>query len=127
MTSEERQAVRDNDPHLSLERRGAPRLAEPFPALVRGRPRSGRPFEEELTLDNLSAHGMHLRLRHMATIGDLLFVIVRFTLGATLQTPGPGVAIRGIVLRSKRQKDGHYAVALVFIRHRLLFAPEETP
>lgn len=127
MTSEDRPRSVEVGSYLSLERRGAPRLAEPFPALVRSRRCGARSFEEESLLDNLSAYGLHVRLSHAPAVGDPLFVIVRFTLGALLRAPGPGVAAHGIVLRSMRQSDGRQAIALLFIRHRLLFAAPATP
>lgn len=105
------------------ERRSILRLNEPFPALVRGRGRDGQCFEEELTLDNLSAYGLYGRLSHRLMIGDQLFVVVRFTLGSPCRAPGVGVAARSIVLRTERLPDGRCGVALLFVRHRLLLAP----
>lgn len=104
------------------ERRNIARLDVPFPALVRGYMPNGRRFEEEITLDNLSAHGLHVRLSQTLVIGEPLFVLVRFTLGDSYRVPGPGVAARGIVLRTERLPDGHCGVAIMFLRHRLLFA-----
>jgi hypothetical protein len=99
------------------ERRRSPRIDTPFPAVVRG-----LGFEEEATLDNLSADGLQVRLNTPPQVGARLFVLVRFTIGASWKAPGPGVAITGVVLRAEPLPDGRCAVAVLALRHRLIFA-----
>lgn len=99
------------------ERRRSLRIDTPFPALVRG-----RGFEEEAMLDNLSADGLYVRLNCPQPLGARLFVLVRFTAGASWRVHGPGVAIRGMVVRVEPQPDGRCGVALLALRHRLIFA-----
>jgi hypothetical protein len=103
------------------ERRSALRLTTPFPALVRWRS-DGQSFEEVVTLENLSAHGLRMRLVQRLRLGDTAFVLVRFNLGAQLRMPGPGVAIRGVVVRADLREAGGCTIALLFIQHRMLFA-----
>jgi hypothetical protein len=105
-----------------LERRSALRLTTPFPALVRWRNSAGQPVEEEVTLDNLSAHGLGLRLARHCIAGDSLFVLVRFTIGVSCRVAGPGVAVRGIVVRAEPCDDGRCAIGMLFVQHRMVFA-----
>lgn len=103
------------------ERRTTLRISAPFPALVRCRGRFGPSFEEEVALDNLSAHGLSMRLKALPAVGEILFVLIRFTLGSSSRMAGPGVAVRGIVLRADPTGDGRWCVALLFIQHRMVF------
>jgi hypothetical protein len=104
-----------------FERRSALRLTTPFPALVRWRS-DGQSCEEIVTLENLSAHGLRMRLLQRLRLGEAAFVLVRFNLDAQLRMPGPGVAIRGVVVRADLLEAGGSTVALLFTRHRMLFA-----
>lgn len=104
------------------ERRGTLRLDTPFPVVVRGRCAAGPRFEEEAVLDNLCADGLYVRIACHQPVGSRLFILVRFTVGAPCRAPGPGVAIRGVVLRADALPDGRYGVALLSLQHRLIFA-----
>ena len=103
------------------ERRSSMRIAIPFRTIVRGVHVCGQPFEERGHLDNLSGMGLYVHLGQPVMPGSLLFVVVRFVLDDMAQTFGPGVAIRGTVLRCELRPDNRWGIALIFFRHRFLF------
>lgn len=108
----------------AVERRSANRVSAPFPAIVRGYDSTGCRFEEETTLENLSGNGLSMQLKRILPVGALLFIVVRLTLHHPVRERGPGVALRGIVVRAETAINGCCAVAVFFVRHRFLFAEQ---
>ena len=105
-----------------MERRRTPRIELPFPATVRGVDRHGERFELETLLDNLSATGLYLRLVRHVEPGTILFIIVRLTARPAQWAVGPGVAVRGSVLRADLRPGSAWGLAIAFSRHRFLYA-----
>jgi hypothetical protein len=105
-----------------VERRGAVRVAIPFPATVRGMDQTGDRFTLDTVLDNLSSTGLYLRLARLVEPGAALFIVVRLTVVPAQQVAGASVAVRGVVLRSELQPSGMCGVAVRFTRHRFLYA-----
>ncbi len=113
-------AISNVDQRRAAERRSSLRIALPFHTIVRG-VHSGQFFEERGQLGNLSATGLYLCLERPVSSGSSLFVVVRFVFDDTMKRLGPGVALRGKVLRCEQQQDNRWGTALVFFRHRFLF------
>jgi hypothetical protein len=114
------------NPTYPTERRSSLRLAVPFRALTRWRSR-GASVEEEVTLANLSAHGLRTQISQLLAVGEPLFVLVRFDLRTEPRIAGPGVAIRGVIIRTEQLADGRCDIALLFTHHRMLFESSFTP
>jgi PilZ domain len=114
------------NPTYPAERRSSLRLAVPFRALTRWRSR-GASVEEEVTLANLSAHGLRTQISQLLAVGEPLFVLVRFDLRTEPRIAGPGVAIRGVIIRTEQLADGRCDIALLFTHHRMLFESYFTP
>lgn len=108
------------------ERRSSLRLAVPFRALTRWRSH-GASVEEEVILANLSAHGLRTQISQLLAVGEPLFVLVRFDLRTEPRVAGPGVAIRGVIIRTEQLADGRCDIALLFTHHRMLFESYFTP
>jgi hypothetical protein len=105
-----------------LERRGAVRIAMPFPAIVRGIDQTGDRFTLDAVLDNLSSTGLYLRLAQPVERGATLFVLVRLAIAPAHQVRAACVAVQGVVLRAEPQPDDTCGIAVVFTRHRFLYA-----
>ena len=103
------------------ERRSALRIELPFPATVRGVDAAGERFKLDSVLDNLSTHGLYVRLPRRVEPGARLLVVVRLSLIPDLEVPAATVALRGVVLRSEPQPDGRWGLAVQFDRHRFLY------
>ncbi len=103
-----------------LERRRALRVDLPFPVTVRGPDALGDHFTSTTVLDNLSACGLYFCLPRPVAPGAKLFLVVRLVPGPEL---GPGVAMRGVVVRAELLPDGRYGVAVAFDQHRFLYSP----
>lgn len=116
----------DVNSSYQAERRSSLRLTVPFRALARWRNQRAS-FEEEVTLANLSAHGLHTQLSQLLMVGAPLFVLVRFDLRTEPRVAGPGVAIRGVIIRTEPLTDGRCDIALLFTHHRMLFESYFTP
>lgn len=61
----------------SPDRRRSPRICVPFPAIVRGVDKDGRPFEVNTVLDNVSSTGLYLRMMPCVEAGATVSVIFR--------------------------------------------------
>jgi hypothetical protein len=96
------------------DRRIKPRISNPFAVVVRGVDVSGRAFQSETVLDNLSAGGLYVRLEREVSISSRLFIVIRFT--ARLR-----VALSGVVLRKEPLGDGRSGVAVRIGRYRFLY------
>ena len=102
------------------ERRSKSRLRGPFPVIVRGVDAGGETFEVEAQLDDLSAVGLHIRLKQPVSLGAVIFLVTRLTHGQLPQVCVPRVALRSLVLRSEMQFDGTFGVAAAILHHRFL-------
>lgn len=100
-----------------VERRGKPRINEPFPAEVRGVDASGELFQAETVLDNLSASGLYLRLARRVERDTEVSIVTRLS---SVPTEGALVAMRGVVVRTEPQVDGSYGMAVVLEQHLFL-------
>ena len=107
--------------HTKIERRRQQRLYERFPAVVRCVDGRGEVFHINAALDNISAGGLYLRLRHEVGEGAQLSLVTRITTAATEgEVRGPVVAIEGRVLRAEPQPDGQCGVAVAILHHKFL-------
>ena len=104
----------------SPERRRKPRMAIESPATVRGVDANGQSFEENSTLDNLSADGLFFQLPRQIETGAPIFVVFPFPTAPSDKVPPPRVAVRGVVRRVVPQSDGTRGVGVSFQHHRLL-------
>jgi hypothetical protein len=103
-----------------VERRGKPRIACSYPALVRGHQDGGGKYEARAVLANMSASGMYLQTQRCVEPGENLFVMVRLSTGP-LDTQGrPRLAVSGSVVRVEPKPDGTYGVAIELHQHRFL-------
>jgi len=75
---------------------------------------SGRAFQYDTVLGDLSAGGLYVRLEREVPISSRLFVVIRFT--ARLR-----VALSGVVLRREPLGDGRSGVAVRIRPHRFLY------
>ena len=106
--------------YASAERRIKPRLRGSFPSLVRGVDAGGAAFRIETALDDISAAGLHLRLRPQVRPGAPIFVVARLKRAPGPDAYAPRVALRCVVLRSELCDDGSFNVAAAILRHRFL-------
>jgi hypothetical protein len=103
------------------ERRAKPRILCSYPAKVSGRDASGRAFDESTALDNLSSNGLFLHLRTEIPAETIISVIFRFSKTAALgQGKGPLIAVDGVVVRSQKEANGIFGVAVKIQNHRFL-------
>jgi len=102
------------------DRRRKPRIDEPFVARVRGVDARGNSFEAEAVLDNLSAGGLHMRLKRHVEEGLQLFIFLQLATRLMPGSKGLRVAAHGRVLRSEPQPDGACGVAVAFERYHYL-------
>ena len=115
-------AAHSMPPYQDIESRSSPRIELPFPATVRGVDATGERFTLDTVLDNLSAGGLYLRLARPVRRGMKLFIVVRLSTCRDPEVPAARVALQGVVLRAEPQPDGRCGVAVVFQRHRFLYA-----
>jgi PilZ domain len=103
--------------YTGRERRRTPRIEIPFPALVRGVDVEDQAFEAHTVLDNLSSHGLYLRLAQRVFSGMRLFVLIRLSV-----TPNANcIAVHGVVLRTE-PRAGVLGTAIRFTHHRFIDA-----
>lgn len=95
-----------------VERRRQPRINQPFPATVFGVNAYDVEFESKTTLDNLSAGGLHLKLKQHLRQGAKISVVVRPSMAPDDKAPTLRVAANGVVLRSEPQTDGTYGLGI---------------
>jgi hypothetical protein len=99
-----------------LERRGKPRVSEPFPTTVSGIDKAGEFFRLDCVLDNISSTGAYLKMPRQLEQGSELRLIVNFSAGPS---PGAAVAIRGVALRSDPQADKRWGLAVTITDYTL--------
>ncbi|MFN2492501.1 MAG: hypothetical protein ABR501_06420 [Pyrinomonadaceae bacterium] len=102
------------------ERRGKPRIIAPFSAVVRGVNSNGEPFQIYTDLHNLSAAGVYFAMEENVTEGSRLFIVTRLARGDETK-PAAQVAIRVVVLRVQRQREGLLEVAGKILQNRFLW------
>lgn len=102
------------------ERRSKPRITEPFLARVRGVDASGKPFEVDADLDNLSVTGLHLRLAQRVPLGGRLFFIIRLCSSSSGEPSSLKVAARGVVVREEAFSEVDFGIAVSFTRYRII-------
>ena len=102
------------------ERRRHARLYESLPVLVRGVAATGEAFELLTVLDNVSAGGLYVRLKHRVEVGEKLFAAICFAADRMAEAPHLRVVVRGRVVRITRHPDGRWGVGVQVVRHRFL-------
>ena len=105
---------------LGADRRGKPRIYEPFVVKVAGIDNSGERFRFETALDNISSSGLYLHLPQVLEPGARLFLVVGFSPAATVEVLAPRFAMRGVVIRTEWAPDGLCGVAVAITSHRQL-------
>ena len=103
-------------------RRDTPSIAVPFLATVRGVDRDGERFEAETVLENLSTHGLAMRLARPVKPNTRMLILVRFATDLARGESVPGVVAHGVVQQAELRPDGAYDVAVAFTHHRFLYA-----
>ena len=104
-----------------FERRSKPRIICAYPARVTWQDSGGRTFDENTTIDNISASGMHMLLKADLPLRSGLAVLFRFSKTSPLgKGAGALVAIEGSVVRIQKQMDGYFSVAVKIQNHRFL-------
>ena len=102
------------------ERRIKPRIQQAFPTTVKGVDASGVKFQSNTLPDNISAHGMYLRLASRVEIGTKLSFVVRLSVNQSSQASASRVAIQGEVLRVDDIANNIYGIAVRFTHHWFL-------
>ena len=103
-----------------MERRLSPRIYEDFPVTVRGVDERGRKFRTETVVDNLSAHGLFVRVGVLLRRGARLLTLVRISPAEERKAPAPLVALKGVITRVVPLADGRFGVGVQFTHHRFL-------
>jgi hypothetical protein len=98
------------------ERRGKLRISTPFHALVRGINASGKRFEFETLLDNVSASGAYLQISERVNQYSKLDLFIELT--KSEDASGPLLEAEGVVLRLEPKSNGFFGLAVVFTSHR---------
>ncbi len=106
--------------YQGMDRRSKPRISKPFPVRVRGIDGDGHQFEVDVSLDNLSAGGLYLRLSRVVPKGTRLFFLIKFSSGSEDWGPGLKVAARGVVVREQSLLCGDCGIAVAFTRYRII-------
>jgi hypothetical protein len=107
-----------------VDRRQKPRIQAAFPARVWGVDASGRQFELESRIENISSSGLCLELPLQVSEGEQLLAVVKFIEpAAESAAPGSGsessharVAVWGPVVRC-RARNGGWETAVRFHGH----------
>jgi PilZ domain-containing protein len=117
------------DPHLPLtdsllqrpqaphERRSKPRSTGALPARVWGVDSDDHPFSFDCLLDNISATGLYLRLPRRMNFSAAISLVVKLTHGPF---QGMSAAIKGTVVRHRREVGGHTGIAVRIVEHRFI-------
>ena len=98
------------------ERRRKPRIATPFPTIVRGVNAAGEAFEVESVLDNLSSGGLYVTLGQRVTKKTKLEFLIRMS--AAANAGAATVHARGVVLRVEARPAGLFGLAVKLTHHR---------
>jgi hypothetical protein len=99
------------------ERRRKPRISAPFPIKVRGVDASGKGFEIETVVENISSSGVYLRLPKQMSTGAKFNMAIRFN---NADGSGPNAMLFCKVLRTELQPDELVGLAAAIERHKFL-------
>lgn len=102
------------------ELRRKPRIRAALPVTVRGADETGRGFELESRVENISASGLYMRLKRHVAGGSALSVVVHFARLPVARADSAGIIAHGEVVRSVIEPDGSCGVALCFSSYRPL-------
>jgi hypothetical protein len=100
------------------ERRGRPRVEQPFPVTVRGLDAMGEPLDIDTVLDNMSVGGLYVRIPRRIEPGARLTVGIRLSVPEA-QERTACVATRGMVLRVESAPGGEHGLAVAFTKYRV--------
>ena len=101
----------------TVERRGKPRLKQPFPARVWGVDSGDLPFNVDCVLDNISSTGLYVRVPKLVDAGSEVRLIVHFLSGPT---SGVTASLQGRIVRTELQADGRHGFAIAIDKHKFL-------
>jgi hypothetical protein len=99
------------------ERRSKARINEPFPSKAWGVDVTGKAFELDCTLDNLSSSGVYLRLPKLVMSGEKLSLVVTFANGIE---SGAKALLQCQVVRTEPQPDGRHGIAVAIREHHFI-------
>ncbi len=100
------------------ERRGKPRVDQPFPVTVRGVDAMGEPLNIDTVLDNMSVGGLYVRIPRRLEPGAYITVGIRVS-APWEERPAARVATRGVVLRVEPAPGGEHGLAVAFTKYRI--------
>lgn len=112
-----------NEAQNTWEKRRNPRITVHSPATVRGVDTEGKAFKETTEVENLSAHGLYMRIEQPTEVGTPIFVMFRLVEDASnkaSQATAPRIAVRGKVHRVEPKADGNVGVVVVFQQYRFI-------
>ena len=99
------------------ERRRKSRISEPFFSRVWGTDETGKAFELDCVLDNVSSQGVYLRLPRAVSTGEQMNLVVTFANGVD---SGAKALLRCAILRTETQSDGRHGIALAITKYDFL-------
>jgi hypothetical protein len=99
------------------ERRIKPRLSQPFPTRAWGTDATGKAFEIDCLLDNISSKGLYLRVSEQMKVDAELNLVINFSNG---HERGATAVMRGHILRDEPQDDGRHGIAVAIKDHHFL-------
>ncbi len=102
------------------ERRRKSRIYIPFLVRVRGVNTKGEVFEVHTAVENLSASGLYMALRHNVAPGRPLFVVLTLATYSAVEKPVARIALRSLVQRAEAAANGLYGIAIKFTKSRFL-------
>jgi hypothetical protein len=105
--------------YSAIERRNAPRIETPFPAVVRSIDVANQPFEVHTVLDNFCGHGVYLRLARQLRLGAKSFVLIRLSIMPN--ATATFVALHGVVLRTEKRSGGAFGTAIRIVHYRFIY------
>lgn len=105
--------------------RGTILIAPPFPAIARAKDLDDSRFEEAVSLEDLRAHSLSVRLSRAVRPGAAIFIVIGIGSDHPSDAVAPAVAIRGVVAQAQAEPLGGFVVAISFCRYRFLFLPSQ--
>jgi len=121
------------------ERRRKARMAVQMTAQVRGITGEGVKFEatdDAAQLQDLSASGLRLHLKHQVEAGQRLFILfpVALSMAAGIASPSTfspaprtSIAVIGIVRRAEAHAEAGCSVGVEIVRHRFIYGGDNGP
>jgi hypothetical protein len=92
------------------------RVYVPFHARVSGTDSMGSKFSIETVLDNMSAHGLYLRMMPDVETGAKLAIDVGLHPASRIAEDEPRVSVDGVVVRKDRKAGGAAGLAVSFLK-----------